>query len=288
MSDGASPLPLGKQAKSELNTKESRMVDTILERIYAKGRKTANAFAEFDVDHTGKLSVDQLASALQRWGLTYNNDEIGKLVDKYSENGLVDFRQFSRMLQKQPPFAEGDDARTYETPRSPFAQLDGSIQSARPATTASTRDSNATKDAAVKQRVDDALYTYLDQKGLSFTEAVRALFAQCDKSRKGWLSYADFKRGLPSALNIEISEGEFNRLIAKADVKSEGRIDFLHSSHSSHLVMLSNPLLMMLTSHPHQWLPLFPPGSLSRAVRPRNAAVGNRTQSQGKELIFQL
>jgi len=42
----ASPLPLGKQAKSELNTKESRMVDTILERIYAKGRKTANAFAE--------------------------------------------------------------------------------------------------------------------------------------------------------------------------------------------------------------------------------------------------
>eukprot|EP00698_Gefionella_okellyi_P000789 TRINITY_DN1069_c0_g1_i2.p1 TRINITY_DN1069_c0_g1~~TRINITY_DN1069_c0_g1_i2.p1 ORF type:complete len:270 (-),score=80.64 TRINITY_DN1069_c0_g1_i2:23-832(-) len=148
------------------------------------------------------------------------------------------------MMNKQPvedtfsSVAPGIPAATAanvaETPRPPLApqstRPDTSRSTVRPAPFASN-DGLATPSRAgakvnEKEVALEALQNLAQQRGVPDEDALQSFFRAADRSRKGWLSYADFKRGVLDTLHANLSDESLGKLIAKIDVKSEGRIEF--------------------------------------------------------------
>ena len=66
--------------------------------LYLKKEKLREAFSLFDVDHSGKISNEEIAKVL---GMNKKSKEICKIIEKYDENkdGEIDFDEFFEMMK---------------------------------------------------------------------------------------------------------------------------------------------------------------------------------------------
>jgi len=86
--------------KRRVNTKRG----TKNSRKKAYIEELAEAFAVFDIDNDGNISVDELAKIMQSLGETLERNDILFMIEEIDQNadGNIDFEEFQKMMMQGP------------------------------------------------------------------------------------------------------------------------------------------------------------------------------------------
>ena len=129
------------------------------------------AFNLFDKDHSGTISVDEIAKIMKNFGNPLSKDEVREMIKDIdtSGDGELDFNEFITLMERQETIIDDEDED--EVPRA-FKSFD--------------------KEHSGSLNISEFRYI-LTQLGNKFTESeVDTLFKECDLDNDGKLDYAEF------------------------------------------------------------------------------------------------
>eukprot|EP00760_Papus_ankaliazontas_P018765 PhM_4_TR17632/c0_g1_i1/m.81941 len=77
---------------------------------HIKSRALQKIFAQFDIDHTGQMTVEEFSYALQHLNMNPTPRELAALFDRYdvNENGVLSFKEFSDAVFAPKPLPQAD------------------------------------------------------------------------------------------------------------------------------------------------------------------------------------